>query len=433
MEATGWLPRPLPLVCLGVTMLALLMPRILHIEDDPANRLLVRKLLAPVGYQVIDAVDGLDGVRKACSEQPDLVLVDIAIPGLDGYEVTLRLRSEPALRTVPIVAITAEGNRDTSLAVGCDGYLQKPIDARSFATTIAGYLEGHREQTSPDRTRKHLRQQSQRIVTHLENKVAELEAVNVRLLAMDRARKEFYRNVTHELSTPMTPIVGYLRLLLDAELGPLVPAQDKALRAMDDCVQRLRGLIDNLLDVTGIETGRMRFVHHDYDFGQVVRQAVERRSPAFQERGLRLAVDVLRTGMQGWGDAARLGRAMDQLLDNAAKFTPQGGAVGIRVRRLATGHFELLVADSGPGIAPEQLERLFEPFVQGDGSPTRAHGGTGVGLAIAQGIALGHGGEVRCVSPCTETIADVALHGAALYLVVPERAGKLPSQPPPRP
>jgi len=400
------------------------MPRILHIEDDPANRLLVRKLLTPAGFQVIDAADGLDGVRKACSEAPDLILVDIAIPGLDGYEVTLRLRSEPSLRNVPIVAITAEGNRDTSLAVGCDGYLQKPIDARSFADTMTSYLGGLREQTSPDRTRKHLRQQSQRIVTHLEHKVAELEAANIRLLELDRARKDFYRNVTHELSTPMTPIVGYLKLMRDQELGELSPAQDKALRAMDECVQRLRGIIDNLLDVTGLDSGRLRFVYHGYDFGQVVRQTIERRSPVFERRGLRLVLDVPRSGLTGRGDAERLGRAVDQLLDNASKFTPSGGSVGVRVRRLATGHFELCVADSGPGVAPEHMDRLFEPFVQGDGSPTRSHGGTGVGLAIVQGIAHGHGGEVRCVSPAEEEIADVRLPGAAFYLVIAEQADK---------
>src|ERR1700760_2975548 len=124
------------------------MPKILHIEDDPANRLLVRKLLTPAGFEVIAAADGLEGIRLALQERPDLVLVDIAIPGLDGYEVTLRLRSEPQLRGMPIVAITAEGDRDTSLAVGCDGFLQKPIDARSFSHTVEGYLRGRRELSS---------------------------------------------------------------------------------------------------------------------------------------------------------------------------------------------------------------------------------------------------------------------------------------------
>src|SRR5688572_19781052 len=112
------------------------MAKILHIEDDPANRLLVRKLLSNAGFEIVEAGDGLEGVRNAMEERPDLVLVDIAIPGLDGYEVTLRLRAEPLVRDTAIVAIAAEGDRDTSLAVGCDGFLQKPIDARSCADKI---------------------------------------------------------------------------------------------------------------------------------------------------------------------------------------------------------------------------------------------------------------------------------------------------------
>src|SRR5690606_30059404 len=200
---------------------------------------------------------------------------DIAIPGLDGYEVTLRLRSEAELSNVPIVAITAEGNRDTSLAVGCDGFLQKPIDARSFAKTVQGYLSGRREHVPEEQTGTHLRLQSQRIVAHLEEKIAELSAANARLVELDQARKEFYRNVSHELATPMTPIVGYLKLLRDAELGPLTPPQEKSLKAMDECVQRLRGLIDNLLDVTGIETGRLRFVSREYAFDDLVRRAIQ--------------------------------------------------------------------------------------------------------------------------------------------------------------
>src|ERR1700753_568253 len=172
------------------------MPTILHIEDAPANRLLVRKLLPVAGIDVVDAQDGLEGIRRACELRPSLVLVDIAIPGLDGYEVTLRLRAEPALANVPIVAITAEGSRDTSLAVGCDGFLQKPIDARSFADKLRGYLEGRRESTSPDATGQHLRLQSQRIVSHLEEKIAELSAANQRLLGADQAKKEFYRTIS---------------------------------------------------------------------------------------------------------------------------------------------------------------------------------------------------------------------------------------------
>ncbi|MEB2312895.1 MAG: hybrid sensor histidine kinase/response regulator [Sorangiineae bacterium] len=398
------------------------MARVLHIEDDPANRLLVRKLLTPAGFQVIDAADGLEGVRKALTEHPDLVLVDIAIPGLDGYEVTLRLRAEPALRDVPIVAITAEGRRETSLAVGADGFLQKPIDARSFANTVRGYLGGRREQVSVDETGAQLRSQSQRIVGHLEETIAELTAANVRLVELDQARKEFYRNVSHELATPMTPIVGYVKLLRDGELGPLSPAQEKALRAVDECVGRLRGLIDNLLDVTGTETGRMRFAHRDYDLTEVARRGLARCADRLAERRIRLISELPGDGLPAFGDPARLGRALDQLLDNAAKFTPEGGTVGLRARALAGGQLELCVADSGPGVPPSQLGRLFEPFVQADGSPTRSVGGAGVGLAIARGIARGHGGDARVVSPADELIGGERLSGSAFYLVFAARA-----------
>ncbi len=398
------------------------MPKILHIEDDPANRLLVRKLLTPAGLDVIDAADGLVGIRKACSERPDLVLIDINIPGLDGYEVTLRLRAEPQLRNVPIVAITAEGNREASLAVGCDGFLQKPIDARSFADTIKSYLRGRREQTSPDLTGEHLRLQSQRIAGHLEQKIAELLEANERLLEMDQARKEFYRNISHELATPMTPIVGYVKLLRDRELGPLSVAQDKALRAMDECVQRLRALIDNLLDVTAIETGRMRLMHREYDLCEVTRRVLARKIGAFEEKKITVVTDLPRGGVKGYGDAERIGRAFLQLLDNAVKFTPDGGSVGVRVRRLPSAQFELTVADTGPGVPPAVVSRLFEPFYQVDGSPTRQHGGTGIGLSIVKGIARGHAGDIRVASPSPEVIEGVRLAGSAFYLVVPERA-----------
>src|SRR6185369_10652317 len=128
----------------------------------------------------------------------------------------------------------------------------------TFAATIQGYLDG-RKDPAGRASDEHLRAQSQRIVAHLEEKVAEISEANERLRELDQARREFYRNLSHELATPMTPIVGYVRLLADGELGDLSAPQLKAVRAVDECAQRLRGLIDNLLDVTAIETGRMRF------------------------------------------------------------------------------------------------------------------------------------------------------------------------------
>ncbi|MGH7270564.1 MAG: hybrid sensor histidine kinase/response regulator [Polyangiaceae bacterium] len=397
------------------------MARVLHIEDDPRNRLLVRKLLSPEGHDVVDAIDGLEGIRAALTQAPDLVLLDLNIPGLDGYEVTLRLRGEPSLRGVPIVAITAEGDRDTSFAVGCDGFIQKPIDARSFAALVRKYLSGHREPyaSSADATGERLRLQSHRIVAHLEQKVAELSSANDRLREVERLRTEFYRNISHELATPLTPIVGYLRMLLDEELGPLEKPQVKALRAMDDCVRRLRSTLDNLIDATGLEMGRMRLLNHEYDFLDTVRRAVASYADAFADRHLTLLEEMPRGPLPGYGDSARLGRAVSQLLDNACKFAPHGGKVGVCVRSLAA-HYEVLVADSGPGVPPERAERVFDPFYQVDGSPTRAHGGVGVGLAIARRVARGLGGDIRLTGGAT--VEGHYLTGAAFWITVAKRA-----------
>ncbi|MFO0676450.1 MAG: hybrid sensor histidine kinase/response regulator [Polyangiaceae bacterium] len=401
------------------------MPRVLHIEDDPRNRLLVRKLLQAEGHEVIDAADGLEGVRLAIAERPDLVLVDLNIPGLDGYEVTLRLKNEPKLVRVPIVAITAEGDKETSLAVGCDGFIQKPIDARRFAEQVREYMGGYREpmMSTPDMTGERLRAQSGRIVAHLEAKVEELSAANDRLRDVERLRTEFYRNISHELATPMTPIVGYLRMLIDEELGEVSKPQAKALRAMDDCVRRLRGILDNLIDVTGLETGRMKFFHREYDFLDTVRRAVAAEADRFAERRLTLHEELPRGPLPGYGDSDRLARAILQLLDNASKFTPEGGHVGVRVRALETT-YELVVADTGPGVPPDRVERIFEPFYQIDGSPTRAHGGTGVGLAIARRVARGLGGDLRVTSPVA--IEGSFLPGASFALSVAQRAPTMP-------
>lgn len=394
---------------------------ILHIEDDPANRLLVRKLLVADGMQVIDAETGLEGVRRALEIKPDLVLIDLNIPDLDGYEVALRLRGDPKTAGTPLVAITAEGDRDTSLAVGCDGFIAKPIQARKFAEEVRSYLAGRRERPSQPSDGR-LRAQSEKIVRHLEEKVAELVGANERLRAVDQARKEFYRNVSHELATPLTPIVGYLSMLLNDELGPLNKSQQKALRAVDDCTKRLRGQIDNLLDITGLETGRIRFVHKDYDFLDTTRRAIAQIADRMADAGIELIEDLPRGPLPAWGDADRLGRAIQQILDNAAKFTPRGGHVGVRVRALTTGHYEVYIADSGPGIPADQIDKIFEPFFQVDGSPTRQFGGAGVGLALARRVAQALGGEIRAMPRATDPIANQHFSGAGIQLFIAQRA-----------
>lgn len=394
------------------------MAKILHIEDDPANRLLVRKLLSVAGHVVVEAESGLEGVRLARRESPDLVLVDLALPELDGYEVTLRLRAEPVMRDVPIVAITAEGDRDTSLAVGCDGFLEKPIDARSFERTVTRYLRGARDEGTRGVEAERLRARSQQIVAHLEAKVDELARANARLVELDRARAAFYRNVSHELATPMTPIVGYVKLLAEGELGPVTARQAKALASMGGCVERLRGLIDDLLDVGALERGTMRFASETFDVVAALDRALATVAPGLEARGISLVRAPAPASLAVVGDPERLGRALAHVLANASKFTPPRGSVGVAIEAAPGAACAITIADTGPGLSPERAAEAFEPFWQADASPTREHGGVGAGLAIARGIARGLGGDLELVAPGGVVVAGRAFGGAAFRFTV---------------
>jgi len=311
------------------------------------------------------------------------------------------------------VAITAEGDREISLAVGADGFIEKPIDAARFGRQLDRFLKGHKERGKA-RASQQLRIAGQRIVERLERKVVELSEANERLEEMMRLRREFLRNLSHELATPMTPIVGYLRLLLGEELGPINPMQQKSLRAVQDSTERLRGLIDTLLDVSSLETGRMHFYDRRYDFGRVAARALDQARPRLNERKLEVHIEPAPAGLRAQGDPDKLRRAMVHVLDNAAKFSPAGGQVAVAIERSGEGRetsYELRVADDGPGVDDAQLAKVFEPFYQVDGSVTRQHGGVGLGLAFARRVTEAMGGGIRIHSPPQHEIAGCSLGG----------------------
>src|SRR6185436_10591686 len=159
-------------------------------------------------------------------------------------------------------------------------------------------------------------------------KVGELIEANRRLEEQSRLRREFLRNLSHELATPMTPVVGYLKLLLGGELGALSEIQKKCLTSVEQSTHRLRSLVDTLLDVSQLETGRLHFFHVPYDFIGIAQRALQEVAARFEEHGVQLSVEPCRdTSYPGHGDADKLLRAMVHVLDNAAKFTPRGGQV----------------------------------------------------------------------------------------------------------
>ena len=397
------------------------MATVLHIEGNPNERLRIERLLTAAGHQVIDTASGVDGVRLANEISPDLILVNVDVPDLDGYEVTLRLRAMDALRRVPVVVTTSEVNQRDTLAVGADGTISTPIDEPTFADTITRFLQGHRERV--ENADAPLRERTQKIVVRLEQKVVELSDANKRLEEAARLRREFLRNVSHELATPMTPVVGYLRLLQNQELGPITDLQRKCLSSIEKSTERLREVVDTLLDVSALESGRMHFYERSYDFIAVTKGAIESVRNKLAERDVTLIEQIPTERWPAIGDPDKLERAMVHVLDNASKFTPTGREVAVEARRQDNG-YALSVADAGPGVKPEHIAKIMEPFYQVDGSVTRTHGGAGLGLAFARRVTESLGGNVAIQSPPKSETAGRRLTGTEVTLSVATKPPK---------
>jgi signal transduction histidine kinase len=394
--------------------------RVLHIEDRRENRLLVRKVLEASGHAVDDAADGLVGVELVQHTRPDLVLVDINIPGLNGYEVVTRLRADDSLASTPIVAITAEGDREHALALGFDGFIPKPIRTAHFANQLQAFVDGHRELVAESCKVDHLIEHSRQVVDRLESRVRELERANAGLREVDRLKMEVLRNVSHELSTPMTPIVGYVRMLVQEELGEINDGQKRVLSRLESSTERLKALIDDLLTATRFATGETALDPSVAAPKDIILRAISRHDIHRHGRGMTIQVDG-NISEPVVVDLNRMEDAISHLVGNAVKFGPQGGQVVVRTWIELLGdddarNWALSVTDQGPGIPVEERERVCQPFYQSDGSATRKHGGAGLGLAIVQQTVRAHGGAM--------TISDADGSGVSVTIRVPMRPQK---------
>src|SRR5688572_15556878 len=196
--------------------------KILHVEDNRENRMLVRAVLEAEGYTVIDAEDGLSGIEAAIREEPALILLDVNLPAIDGYEVVAVIKSFPAFATTPVIAVTAyamEGDRQRTLVAGCDGYIQKPIDVDAFPRQVEEFLHGKREQVEEREEGIYLRELNQRLVYRLVNQVEELKRLNQHFVRRATQLADLHRavqDITSELG-------------VRAMLEQLLPALSKAL------------------------------------------------------------------------------------------------------------------------------------------------------------------------------------------------------------
>lgn len=220
-----------------------------------------------------------------------------------------------------------------------------------------------------------------------------LREQNTRLKELDRLKGDFINAASHELRTPLTSIMGYAEFLEDEVAGPLSGEQKAFVGQIQDGALRLQRIIDDMLDFARLEAGTFTLVLHDSEIGAVVRAEASSMAPQARDARITLEVSLPEEPITVRMDPRRIGQVLLNLLSNAIKFTPAGGRISVRVIPLADS-VRLEIQDSGIGIGPEHLPRLFEKFFQVDPSTTRERGGAGLGLAISKALVDAHEGRM---------------------------------------
>ena len=407
------------------------MTKILYVEDDLSSQRLVQRILTAEGFDVTLAEDGLKAIEAARREKPDLVLMDINISGLDGYEVTTRLRTIEGLEKAPIIAVTAatlQGDRERALVAGCNGYIPKPIDVDKFPEQVRAYMVGMEEKVgTPEEEAEYLLEYNQRLVNRLEEKIRELENANEELQRMEKMKSDFVVLAGHELRTPLTVIYGYLQILL---ANPAIPGDEEnegtprhLLIKVSEAVERLSQVIQDILNVSLIDANRLELAHEPVFLNSVVQSVLHNLRSFGPQRQL---VFELGQGLKKApvieGDPRRLHQALWNLVSNAIKYTPDGGSVEIEAETLEDV-VHLWVQDTGVGVPQEQLAHIFERFyVLEDTALHRSSktafkgGGLGLGLAVTKGIIEAHNGKVWAESP---GYSEEELPGSTFHILLP--------------
>lgn len=384
------------------------------IEDSATQAARLADALTRAGFSVRVERDGLSGLRACLEGKPDVVVSDIVMPGLDGFEVCRRLRADERTRAVPVVLLTSLADPNDvvrALAAGADNFLHKPYDDaqliarvrrltdRAVSRDDAPVIEANGERLRIEASRT-------QIVDVL---LASLEAVNARNAELEKSRAdleaalssaqravavrdEVVAVVSHDLRSPLNA------LLLAAAVAEANPNDPVHVCARIGTIKRsattMLRLIEDLLDVTRLDEGRLPLSPTTQSTVALVEDAIASLRPLAEAKRVTLVASVAPGARAVYVDRERALQVFANLLSNAVKFTPAGGTVTVGAEPVRD-RMCFFVRDTGAGISAEQLPKVFERFWQARGADRR---GSGLGLAIARGIVESHQGEISVES-----------------------------------
>ncbi|WP_162823871.1 response regulator [Lysobacter sp. TY2-98] len=394
---------------------------ILLVDDQPGRLLSYRAILEPLGENLIEARSGVEALKLLMEHECALILLDVNMPGMDGFETASLIHQHPRYEKTPIIFVTAVNVSDLDrlrgYKLGAVDYVMVPVIPEIMRSKVSVLVELYRKRRELQSANEQLAQANEDLRVQkarelealneslrnanvalaqrnieLQAQIGERERVQARLLEHDRRKDQFLATLAHELRNPLASLANAVNVMkLGGTAGPTL------YEAMDRQLALLVRLIDDLLDVARISQDKLVLRHAVTTIDAVLNSAVESVAPLLHSAGHRLEVHAPSAAVPLDADPERLSQVFANLVSNAAKYSD--ATQPIRVECECEGDDVLVhVSDRGIGLAPEQVDAIFEPFAQVDTSIERARGGLGIGLTLVRRLVEMHGGSVTATS-----------------------------------
>jgi signal transduction histidine kinase len=383
---------------------------ILLVDDESRNLDALEVILAGPDYRLIRATSGDDALRALLKHDVAAIVLDIRMPDVSGVELAQIIKGTRRFREIPILFLTAHLMEERDIiegyGAGAVDYLTKPLNPEVMRRKVAVFAELFRKTRA-------LAELNSTLEARVQERTAELEKSEAALREADRQKDEFLATLAHELRNPLAPLRMGLDLLLRSESQ----SSRRTLSIMNHQLDHMVRLIDDLLDVARISGGKLELKKERINLAKSVQVALDTCKPFFEQRSQQVS-NTSDPSVFAEADPIRVAQIVGNLLHNASKFTPEGGSVTVELT-YADGRAVIRVADSGVGIAADELPNVFDMFTRIERPAGAVNGGLGIGLALSRRLALMHAGELSVES------AGAGL-GAVFTFTLPAESGVAP-------
>ncbi|MES2939674.1 MAG: response regulator [Pseudomonadota bacterium] len=386
---------------------------ILIVDDEPKNLAVLESILDEPGYRLVRATSGEQALLALMADEFAVLVLDVRMPGMTGFELAQMVKDRKKTARIPIIFLTAYYNEDQHVMEGYGSgavdYLHKPVNAAVLRSKVSVFAELHRrgraleaanrlllgEVAERRRAEVRLSELNASLDRRVTERTHELQVSEARLLEAHRRKDEFLATLAHELRNPLAPVRNAVELLKRHALPPDKVAW--ATERIDRQVHVLARLVDDLMDVSRINQGRIELRREPVALNDILADAVETVRPVMEELRHEFAMLLPDGQLVVHADRVRLAQAFTNLLHNAAKYTEPGGRVelGVLIEREQA---VVTIRDTGIGIPPDRLDSVFEMFSQVESALVRSRGGLGIGLSLTQQLVQMHGGAVKAYS-----------------------------------